>query len=62
MRDAVYTCESVVIRMARTPTRLWFDPIGARLFTLAPVTAVVSNPRAGRPSGHQIATALVTGA
>src|SRR5918996_3591213 len=35
------TCDSVVMRMARTPTRLWFDPTGARLFTLAPVTAVV---------------------
>ena len=35
------TCDSVVMRMARTPTRLWFDPSGASLFTLAPVTAVV---------------------
>ena len=34
-------CDSVVMRMARTPTRLWFDPSGASLFTLAPVTAVV---------------------
>ena len=31
----------MVMRMVRTPTRLWFDPTGARLFTLAPVTAVV---------------------
>jgi hypothetical protein len=35
------TCHSVVMRMVRTPTRLWFDPTGARLLTLAPVTAVV---------------------
>jgi DNA-directed RNA polymerase subunit RPC12/RpoP len=36
------TCDSVVMRMARTPTRLWFDPTGARLLTMAaPVTAVV---------------------
>jgi hypothetical protein len=36
------TCDSVVMRMARTPTRLWFDPTGARLFTMAaPLTAVV---------------------
>lgn len=35
------TCDSVVMRMARTPTRLWFDPTGARLLTVAPVNAVV---------------------
>ena len=35
------TCDSVVMRMARTPTRLWFDPTGARLLTLSPVNAVV---------------------
>jgi hypothetical protein len=36
------TCDSVVMRMARTPTRLWFDPTGARFLTMAaPPTAVV---------------------
>ena len=29
------TCDSVVMRMALTPTRLWFDPTGSRLFTIA---------------------------
>jgi hypothetical protein len=31
----------VVMRIARTPTRLWFDPTGARLVTMvAPTPAV----------------------
>ena len=35
------SCDSVVMRIARTPTRLWFDPTGARLVTMvAPTPAV----------------------
>lgn len=35
------SCDSVVMRIARTPTRLWFDPTGARLITMvAPAPAV----------------------
>jgi hypothetical protein len=29
------SCDSVVMRVARTPTRLWFDLTGARLITIA---------------------------
>ena len=35
------SCDSVVMRIARTPTRLWFDPTGARLVVMtAPTPAV----------------------
>jgi len=34
-------CDSVVMRIVRTPTRLWLDPTGARLVTMAaPAPAV----------------------
>jgi hypothetical protein len=36
------SCDSVVMRIARTPTRLWFDPTGARLVTMAAPTPAVA--------------------
>jgi hypothetical protein len=29
------SCDAVVLRVARTPTRLWLDPTGARLVVMA---------------------------
>jgi hypothetical protein len=33
------SCDAVVLRVARTPTRLWLDPAGARLVVMAGPTA-----------------------
>ena len=33
------SCDAVVLRVARTPTRLWLDPTGARLVVIAGATA-----------------------
>jgi hypothetical protein len=33
------TCEAVVLRVARTPGRLWLDPTGARLLLMADATS-----------------------
>ena len=33
------SCDAVVLRVARTPTRLWLDPKGARLVVMAGATA-----------------------
>jgi hypothetical protein len=33
------SCDAVVLRVARTPTRLWLDPTGARLVVMAGATA-----------------------
>jgi len=33
------TCDAVVLRVARTPTRLWLDATGARLLVMAGATA-----------------------
>jgi hypothetical protein len=32
-------CDAVVLRVARTPTRLWLDSMGARLIVMASATA-----------------------
>jgi hypothetical protein len=33
------SCDAVVLRAARTPTRLWLDPAGAKLVVMAGATA-----------------------
>ena len=33
------TCDAVVLRVARTPWRLWLDPTGARLLLMAGATS-----------------------
>ncbi len=33
------SCDAVVLRVARTPTRLWLDPTGARLVVMTAATA-----------------------
>jgi len=33
------SCDALVLRVARTPTRLWLDPTGARLVVIAAATA-----------------------
>ena len=33
------SCDAVVLRVARTRTQLWLDPIGARLIVMAGATA-----------------------
>lgn len=35
-------CDSIVMRIARTPTRLWLDAAGTRVLTMAPPTAAVA--------------------
>ncbi len=35
-------CDSVVMRIARTPARLWLDATGARLVTMIATTAAVA--------------------
>jgi uncharacterized protein DUF6510 len=35
-------CDSVVMRIARTPARLWLDATGARLVTMAATAAAVA--------------------
>jgi len=32
-------CDAIVLRVARTPTRLWLDPTGARAVVMASATA-----------------------
>jgi hypothetical protein len=36
------SCDGVVLRVARTRTRLWLDPAGARLVVMASATASVA--------------------
>lgn len=36
------SCDGVVLRVARTPARLWLDPRGARLIVMTGATAPVS--------------------
>jgi Family of unknown function (DUF6510) len=36
------SCNSVVMRIARTPTRLWLDATGARLVTMAAAAPAVA--------------------
>ena len=38
------TCDAVVLRVARTPRRLWLDPTGARLLLMAD-TSTTPPPR-----------------
>jgi len=35
-------CDSIVMRIVRTPTRLWLDPTGARLVTMAAAAPAVA--------------------
>jgi hypothetical protein len=35
-------CDSIVMRIARTPTRLWLDPSGAKVVTMVTPTAAVA--------------------
>lgn len=37
------SCDSVVMRIARTRTRLWLDPGGAKLVVMAAAPAIVAN-------------------
>src|SRR5262245_57992366 len=45
------TCDAVVLRLARTPGRLWLDPTGARLLLMTDAPSSSGGPGDGLTGG-----------